>query len=200
MANCTACKKAVRDHAISPKVSSKFWRRYAPKMSNVFAAIAIVVSLFTLWWSRRTEREVRRRDAVIDSMVRFISNSKKLTHESRKGLERLANSPSNAPLRDVAMREQSDAYRHEVGAERVIITAFGGRDVSDAVEQIYQAHRTIRRAIWHDKSPPDREAAWAEIARWGAKPPSEQIYDRFETLHTALIEAIRTDTSMNASS
>lgn len=164
--------------------------------SNVLAVVAIVVSLFTLWWSRRTEREGRRRDAVIDSMVRFISNSKKLTHESRKGLERLTNSPDNAPLRDDAMRQQSDVYRNEVGAERVIITVFGSRDVSDAVEEIYQTHRTIRRAIWHDNSPTDRDAAWAEMTRWGTKPPSEQIYDRFETLHNALVEAIRKDTSM----
>jgi hypothetical protein len=170
------------------------------QLSDVLSLVAVFVALGTLLWTRYLEREGRRHQAVTESMLRMVSNSKKLVHESRKGLEQWDNSVATDPLRDAEMRMESNLYRHEVGVELVIIEAFGGRQVRDAMQQIYDHHRIVRRAIWNDDPPPPeggpskRETAWATMTKWGPGDPSDQIYKKFDSLHRKLVEAVRDDT------
>jgi hypothetical protein len=167
-------------------------------VTSILAGAAIVLSIFTLWWSRKAEREQRRRDLILESSARMIANSKKLTHEHRKAFEQMANSVSNGPLTDVAMRHQSDIYRNEVGIERVVLQAFGNRAVFDAAEHLYQAHRRVRHAIWHGEDEDDRGKAWKDVSDWGVGPPSALIYPKFRSLLDALIEAVRRDAKIEA--
>lgn len=115
----------------------------------ILSCIAIVVSIVALVWSAIADRNQRRRDLILDSLARLIANSKKLTHEDRKGFESLDDSVDRGPLRIDLMRQHSDQYRNEVGIEYVLLKAFGDGGVEAAAYALYEAHRQARRAIWH---------------------------------------------------
>jgi hypothetical protein len=169
---------------------------------NWLAAVAIVVSVCALGWSARADRNQRRRDLLLDSYARMIANSKKLTHEDRKGFRRLDDSVERGPLRDDRMRQQSDEFRNEVGIQRVLLKAFGDKGVQAATEDLYENHRQVRHAIWHAECDSEhdceesRRDAWSDVAGRGVGTPSQNIYPRFKVLIDALTDEVRRQTKI----
>jgi hypothetical protein len=163
------------------------------------AWVAVLVSIGTLVWTWRDDRQQRRRDILLNSLAKMISNSKKLTHEDRKGFVKLGESVDRGPLSDIDMRRASDEYRHEVGIEYVVLDAFGNQAVQTAALNLYEQHKLVRRAIWHTHCAREhvcedsRRAAWETVAEWGADTPSENLFPVFKPLVKELVDAVRED-------
>ena len=171
-----------------------------------FSFVAIVVSIVALVWSIFADRNQRRRDLILDSLGRMISNSKKLTHEHRKDFKALDDSVDRGPLRDDQMREQSDEYRNEVGIEYALLKAFGDDGVAAAAFDLYEAHVAARHAIWHTVTAcgdshdceQSRRHDWVKVEGWGVGRPSANIYLRFQLLNDALVDEVRRQTKIAA--
>jgi hypothetical protein len=170
-------------------------------VSVVTIIISVATFAFTIHWSRKSDAEKWRRDAVTGSLSRVIANSTWLAEVGRDAFEKLQNTESNAPIGDITLRTESDRYRYGLAIERSLFDVYYSQNapVRVALTNLFEAHRTIRRAVFNTEST-KRHAAWQEISRWGVKPPAVQVVNTVTALHDQLLWAIQADLKIELSS
>lgn len=179
-----------------PRAASETYSYDVTTTDNI-ALAALIFSLlsfaFTIFWSRKSDAEKWRRDAVAGALSRIILNSTWLTEVGRDAFERLQNTQANAPISDAALRADSDRYRYGLGIEYSLFDVYYSQStpVRVALTSLYETHRTIRRAIFNADAA-RRDDAWKEILGWGID-PSVQVTSKVTSLHDELLQAVQKD-------